>query len=108
MPYEDPNDRREQNFKMLRHPRDFNGSPSEARKWLQDFEFCAKVNGWDSQKQAERFPAFLTDIVRNWYAVAILGTPYEDHFRTIKEQFLAVFLPHSNKTTIANELDAKT
>lgn len=94
-------------FKMLRRPKDFSGSPSEARKWLQDYEFCAKVNGWTEQTKAARFPAFLAESARNWYAVAILNTIHERSFATIRQQFLLVFMPHSTKTTIANELDCK-
>lgn len=94
-------------FRMLRRPKDFNGDPREARKWLQDYEFCAKVNGWSATRKAESFPAFLAESARNWYCVAILNTRHEKNFDTIKEQFLSVFMAHSTKTTIANELDTK-
>lgn len=94
-------------FKMLRKPEEFNGEPPKARKWIEDFKFCAKVNLWDNELAAKRLPAFLGGSARNWYTMSIEGSEIEKDFKGIEEQFNLLFLPKSIKIAIADELDKR-
>lgn len=97
----------ERNFKMLSRPDDFDGSPTKARVWMQDFLYCAKVNRWTHSLKAKRLPAFLKGSARNWYRVAIMDSDIEEDFSAIQKQFERVFMPLSNRRAIAREIEVK-
>lgn len=97
------------NFRMLATPESFDGEPSKARAWLDDYIYCAKVNRWNLTNKliAKRLPAFLKGSARNWYRVCIMNTDIEFDFKEIKKQFELVFLPQSNRRSIAQEIETK-
>lgn len=100
-------DQSKEDFKMLRKPEEFSGDPTKARLWIEDFKFCSKVNIWDNKVAARRLPEFLGGSARNWYRISIEGSPIEEDFVEIEKQFNRLFLPHSMKLMIANELDKR-
>lgn len=105
---EDENEERgERDFKMMSVLGTFDGDPSKARLWLQDFLYCARVNRWKHTLKAKRFPAFLKASERNWYQVSVMNTDIEFNFKEIKRQFELVFLPQSTRRAIGHEIEIK-
>ena len=71
--------------------RQFNGNPTEAIGWLEEFDCYASSNNWDDTKRRSKIGTFCTGTAKDWYALEIHGS--QKDWNDIKKSFYEQFLP---------------
>ena len=82
--------------------RQFNGSPTDAVQWIEEFEYYADANGWDNNKRRTKLGTYLTGPSREWFTLEIKNTQLDwDH---VKNAFYEQFLPVGFEQHMRREL----
>lgn len=96
----------EQKIRMVIKPDEFDGTPSKARVWFENYRFCCSVNEWSDYTACKRLPAYLTKSARNWFVSMIAGKPESVMFDRLEIAFYNEYVPRSYRNEIRMELNA--
>ena len=80
----------------------FNGSPSEAVQWIEEFEYYAGANGWDDNKRRSKLGTYLTGPSREWFTLEVNNTNL--NWDDVKTLFFTQFLPVDYEQHMKREL----
>lgn len=93
--------------RMLMKPECFDGTPSKARKWMENFRYCSAVNKWNEYVACRRLPAYLVGSARNWYTSEIADIEASKNLSSLEKLFNEQYVPRTEKHEIRRELNAR-
>lgn len=93
--------------RMIMVPEKFDGTPSKARQWWDDYRYACSVNEWGATVSCKRLPAYLEKSARNWFINDVSDTPSANDFELLEEAFIEQYIPRRQKHEVRKELASK-
>lgn len=107
--YEVPNSFRIPPIKMselLNRPEVFDGSKSEACKWIEDYERCALANTWDISYWSTYVAAFLKKSSRDWlHNIAVPKLGIRPRWSDFRSEFIQYYVGNDLLHSMKEELN---
>jgi len=91
---------------LVKKPESFDGHKPPARKWLDDFEKAADVNGWSDQQMVKYFSTFLEKAANDWYVTVgrrKLGP--DPNWMDLRSAFIRHYLGDSDKLVLRRQIE---
>lgn len=91
---------------LVKRPEMFDGQKPPARKWIDDYEKAAEVNGWNDKLKVRYFSTFLDRSANDWF-VGIAKEKLDDDssWSDLKSIFIRYYLGDSDKMVLRRQIN---
>lgn len=91
---------------LVMKPDSFDGLKPPARRWIDDYERCAKANSWSESVMVTYFPTFLKGRALDWYmALAQRKISSSSNWPEVRQVFIRHYLGEADRQYIKRQIE---